>query len=102
MAYSIFLKDEEELENRIKSKDKNLSIEIVKIILDNLTTKKRFINILEIHLEDSGLVLDITADRKDFISTLQKNLDTLVFHEEYEICSRVKEAIEYLSNPPKD
>lgn len=97
MAYSIFLKDEEELENRIKSKDKNISIEIVKVILDNLDTKKRFINILEIHLENSGLIVDITADRKNFAYTLEKNLDTLIFHEEYEICSQIKNAIEYLS-----
>jgi len=97
MAYSIFLKDEEELESRIKSKDKNISVEIVKIILDNLDTKKRFINILEIHLENSGLIIDITADRENFVYTLEKNLDTLVFHEEYEICSQVKNAIEYLS-----
>ena len=97
MAYSIFIKDEEELENRIKSKDKNLSIEIVKVILDNLDTEKRFINILEIHLENSGLIIDITADRKNFAYTLEKNLDTLIFHEEYEICSQVKNALEYLS-----
>tara|TARA_R110001599_G_scaffold185127_1_gene379343 strand:+ start:590 stop:883 length:294 start_codon:yes stop_codon:yes gene_type:complete len=97
MAYSIFLKDEEELESRIKSKDKNISIEIVKVILDNLDTEKRFINILEIHLENSGLIIDITADRKNFAYTLEKNLDTLIFHEEYEICSQVKNALEYLS-----
>ena len=101
MAYSIFIKDEEELENRIKSKDKNLSIEIVKVILDNLDTKKRFINVLEIHLESSGLVVDITADRENFISTLQKNIDTLIFHEEYEICSQVKNAIDYLKQSAK-
>ena len=41
-------------------------------------------------------VLD-KADRKNFAYTLEKNLDTLIFHEEYEICSQVKNAIEYLS-----
>ena len=36
MAYPIFIKDEEELIKRIKSKDKSISMEIVKVILDNL------------------------------------------------------------------
>tara|TARA_R110001592_G_scaffold26674_10_gene99607 strand:+ start:2717 stop:3025 length:309 start_codon:yes stop_codon:yes gene_type:complete len=102
MTYSIKVKDEDEFENIINSKDKRLSTEIVSIILNNLDTKKRFINVLEIHLESSGIVLNITADRENFIPTLKKNIDTLIFHEEYEICARVKEAIEYLSNPPKD
>tara|TARA_R110000822_G_scaffold39233_4_gene107959 strand:+ start:5712 stop:6029 length:318 start_codon:yes stop_codon:yes gene_type:complete len=102
MAYSIFIKDIEDLENRIKSKDKKLSIEIANSILDNLDTKKRFINILEIHLENSGMVVDITADRKNFIHTLQKNLNTLIFHEEYEMCAKVKTAIEYLKQHAED
>ena len=102
MTYSIKVKDEDEFENIINSKDKRLSTEIVSIILNNLDTKKRFINVLEIHLESSGIVLNITADRESFIPTLKKNIDTLIFHVEYEICARVKEAIEYLSNPPKD
>lgn len=97
MAYSITIKNEDEFTNLVKSKDKKLSMEVVQTILDNLDTKKRFINILEIHLENSGVTLDITADREHFTDTLLKNLDTLIFHEEYEMCSKIKEAIKYLS-----
>ena len=75
----------------------NFLIEIVKIILDNLSTKKRFIPVLEIYLERSDVIVDLTVDRKDFIDTLEKNLKTLVTWEEYEWCSKIKKAIDKLN-----
>lgn len=102
MAYLLKIKDAEELEQKIESKDKELSLEIVRVILDNLKTTKRFINILEIHIESSGTVIDLTADRNNFIPTLEKNLNVLVFHEEYEICAQIKDALIYLNHHEKD
>jgi hypothetical protein len=97
MAYSIVCKDEDDFQKLIESKDKNLSIEIVKIILNNLSTKKRFIPVLEVYLETSDVIVDLTVDRKDFIDTLEKNLKTLLSWEEYEWCSKIKKGIDKLN-----
>ncbi len=95
----IVVKNEEEFEQRLKGGDKDISIKVVKTILNNLDTEKRFIHVLEIHLEETGLVVDITADRNDFYSTLEKNMDTLIHHEEYELCAQIQEALKKLPPP---
>mgnify|MGYP003139531252 FL=1 len=97
MAYSIVCKDEDDFQKLIESKDKKLSIEIVKIVLKNLNTKKRFIPVLEIYLETSDIIVDLTVDRKDFVDTLEKNLKTLITWEEYEWCSKIKKGIDKLN-----
>ena len=96
MAISIRVKDEEEFEERIKNKDLMLAKEIVNVILKNLNSKKRFHHIFEIYIENRDTILDLTIDKNDFITTLEKNLKTLIFHEEYEICSDIKKAIDKL------
>jgi hypothetical protein len=97
MAYSIACKDEDDFQKLIESKDKKLAIEIVKIVLENLNTKKRFIPVLEIYLETSDIIVDLTVDRKDFVDTLEKNLKTLITWEEYEWCSKIKKGIDKLN-----
>ncbi len=95
----IRVKNEEEFEQRLKAKDRDISVKVVETVLNNLDTKKRFIHILEIHLEETGLIVDITADRNDFYATLEKNMSTLLFHEEYELCAQVREALKQLPSP---
>jgi len=97
MAYSITVKDEDDFQKLIESKDKKLAIEIVKIVLKNLNTKKRFIPVLEIYLETTDVMVDLTVDRNDFVDTLEKNLKTLITWEEYEWCSKIKSGIDKLN-----
>jgi hypothetical protein len=97
MAYSITVKDEDDFQKLIESKDKTLAIEIVKIVLKNLNTKKRFIPVLEIYLETTDVMVDLTVDRNDFVDTLEKNLKTLLDWEEYEWCSKIKKGIDKLN-----
>jgi len=96
MARSIVVNSTEEFEQRIKNKDLSISKGIVEGILQNLTTKRKNIHVLEIHLLEEDTIVDITVNRDDFITTLETNLETHVYHEDYEACAGIKKAIEFL------
>lgn len=96
MAYKIEVETYQEFEDLIYNKDLNISKAIVDKILNNLKTKKRFIPVLEINISDENKIMDLTVDREDFIDTLEKNLEIHIFHEEYEKCVAIKNAIDSL------
>lgn len=98
MAYSVTVKTQEEFENLIFSKDLKISESIVDSILKNLNTTKRHIHVLEIIIEETDKIMDLTVDRKDFINTLEKNLEIHVYHEKYEKCVEIQKAILNLKN----
>jgi hypothetical protein len=96
MAATIKVKNAEEFEQMIKDKNLDISKGIVDGILKNLVGKKKNVHVLEIYLKDEGSIVDITCHRNDFIETLEQNLETFIYHEEYEACSGIKKAIDYL------
>ncbi len=96
MAATIRVKDSEEFEKMIQNKDLKISKAIVKGILENLVGKRKNIHVLEIILSKEDSIVDITVHREDFIETLEENLKTFIYHEEYEACSGIKKAIDYL------
>jgi excinuclease UvrABC helicase subunit UvrB len=98
MAHSINVKTYDDFEQLIYNKDLGISKAIISKILSNLNTKKRFTHVLEIMIEDEDKIMDLTVDRKDFIDTLEKNLEIQIYHEEYEICAEIQKAIEKLKN----
>ncbi len=98
MAHSVNVKTYDDFENLIYAKDLDISKAIVNKILSNLNTKKRFTHVLEVMIEDEDKIIDLTVDKRDFIDTLEKNLEIHVYHEEYEICTEIKNAIKKLKN----
>jgi len=92
------VKTREEFEELIYGKDLNISKSIVDSILKNLNTTKRHVHVLEIIIENEDKVIDLTVDRKDFIDTLEKNLEIHVYHEEYERCVEIQNTIQQLQN----
>ena len=98
MVYSVNVKTREEFEELIYGKDLNISKSIVDSILKNLNTTKRHVHVLEIIIENEDKVIDLTVDRKDFIDTLEKNLEIHVYHEEYERCVEIQNTIQQLQN----
>ena len=76
MVKKIVVKTQEEFEDMLQKKDIKISKAIVETALANLTSKKRFIPILEIHVQDEGNIFDITL-ATSFPSSFSKfNLDT--------------------------
>ena len=96
MVYKIAVENIEEFEQLISAKHLKISQEIIKKILSNLKTEKRFINVLEIYVEDQDQVMDLTVDRENFIETLELNLKIHEHHEDYEGCSKIQKALKKL------
>jgi len=87
----------EDFEQMVNDKDLTISKSIVSGILQNLVGKKKNIHVLEIYIKDEDSIVDITCRREDFIETLEENLKTFIHHEEYEACSGIQKAINYLN-----
>jgi cytidylate kinase len=96
MVKRIKVKNQEEFEEMLQEQDLKISKAIIEIALKNLKGTKRFIPILEIHVEDDDSIFDITLDRQNMISTLQQNLEIHERNEDYEGCARIAKAIQEL------
>ena len=100
MALEISVYDEEEFEKLIE-KDFRISDEIVSTVLKNLEGKKRHFHIFSILVESSHIEYEITVDREDFQTVLEKHLPIMEYHEKYEICAEMVKALNKLKSPPK-
>ena len=93
MVKRIKVKTQEEFEEMLQEQDLKISRAIIDIALKNLNAKKRFIPVLEIHIEEDDNIFDITLDRNDMLSTLEQNLEIHERNEDYEGCARIANAI---------
>ena len=96
MVKRIKVKSVEEFEEMLQEQDLKISKAIVEVALKNLKSKKRFIPVMEIHVEEDESIFDITLDRQDMISTLQQNLEIHERNEDYEGCARIANALKEL------
>ena len=98
MVKRIKVKTQEEFEEMLQEQDIKISRAIVEVALKNLKGKKRFIPVLEVHIEEDETIFDITLDRRDMVSTLQQNLEIHEKNEDYEGCARIAAAIKELKS----
>lgn len=96
MVKRIKVKSVEEFEEMLQEQDLKISKAIVEVALKNLKNKKRFIPVMEIHVEEDESIFDITLDRQNLVSTLQQNLEIHERNEDYEGCARIAKAIQEL------
>jgi len=96
MIKRIKVKSIEEFEEMLQEQDLKISKAIVEVALKNLKGTKRFIPVMEIHVEEDESIFDITLDRQDMFSTLQQNLEIHERNEDYEGCARIAKAIQEL------
>jgi hypothetical protein len=89
---------EDELNNIFTDGKKELNDLIVDIALDNLHTKINDIPVLSIYTKDTDMFYDIMIERPDMVETLEQNLTTMEEYEDYERCSKIVKAIDYLKN----
>lgn len=98
MAESITIKSREDLNELLAGRDIKISKAVVKGVLDNLNSKKRFVHVLEIYLVEEDYVLDLTVEREDFIDTLEKNMEIHEENELYEECAKILKALNSLKS----
>ena len=96
MAKRIKVKSVEEFEDMLQEQDLKISKAIIEVALKNLKGDKRFIPVLEVHVEEDESIFDITLDRQNMLSTLQQNLEIHERNEDYEGCARISKAIQEL------
>ena len=101
MAEEITVKNNEEFEEIIANHDIRVARALVETILENLKGRKRHIHALSVMVLNEATIYDITIDRKEFISTLEKNLPIYEKNELYEKCQEIVEAIKYLNKREK-
>jgi len=97
MVKRIKVQSHEAFEEMLQDQDLKISKAIVEVALKNLKGKKRFIPIMEVHIEEEDTIYDITLDRQNMISTLQQNLEIHERNEDYEGCARIANAIKELN-----
>jgi DNA-directed RNA polymerase len=96
MVKRIKVKNVEEFEDMLQEQDLKISKAIIEVALKNLKGDKRFIPVLEVHVEEDESIFDITLDRQNMLSTLQQNLEIHERNEDYEGCARIAKAIQEL------
>ena len=87
---------EDEIQDIFTYGRKELNDLIVDTALDNLYTDINDIPVLSIHTKDTDTFYDIMIERPDMIETLEQNLASMEEYEDYERCSKIIKAIDYL------
>jgi uncharacterized membrane protein YgaE (UPF0421/DUF939 family) len=101
MAEEITVKNNDEFEEIIANQDIRVARALVETILENLKGRKRHIHALSVMVLNEATIYDITIDRKEFITTLEKNLPIYEKNELYEKCAKIVEAIKYIKKREK-
>jgi hypothetical protein len=84
--------------NMAKTKDFMLAKGIVEKVLSNLDTKKKSIPVFEVEVEEEGAIYTLSMETDEFIDILNINLVHYEREEEYEDCTKIIEAINYLKS----
>ena len=63
-----------------------------------LVKERNFVPILSIKVLEEQTIYDITVKRDDMLESLEKNLEIHVENEDYESCSKILNAINYLKD----
>jgi hypothetical protein len=104
MAIEFTLNNSEEFQEMVERRDFSIAKAVVETLLNNLNTRKQHIHVITVICLEENAEYDITLERKYFADTLQENLKYYVENEQYEDCTRIVEAINYLKekqNTPK-
>lgn len=88
----------EEFDILNNNKDLRIVNPIIEGILDNLNTKKRWVHVLDVYIEEEGDTGHITVDRLQFKEVLEENLETYVNYEMYDKCIKIRDTIKELEN----
>jgi|TARA_R110000782_G_scaffold83564_2_gene163628 hypothetical protein len=94
----ITVKTQEDFEDLVKDNNFEISSAITKSILKNLKGKRKNIPILSIKVLEEQTIYDITVQRGDMLESLEKNLEIHATNEDYESCSEILSAINYLKS----
>lgn len=94
----ITVKDSEELTELMNEGSYEISKSLVEHILLNLNTKKKRIHVISIFCEEDQESYDLTLERSNFLSTLEKSLKAFERAEDFEGCIEIQKTINQLKS----
>lgn len=94
----ITVKNSEELTELMNEGSYEIAKSLVNHILLNLNTKKKRVHVISIFCEEDQSNYDLTLERSNFVSTLEKNLITFEQAEDFEGCIDIQNAIKQLKS----
>jgi DUF438 domain-containing protein len=96
MVKEITVRNNEELIEVMENGSYEISKSIVENIIKHLNSKKKRVHVVSIFCEEDQAVYDLTLERSNFLSTLEKNLTTFEQAEDFEGCIGIQNAINQL------
>ena len=98
MPKTFYIQSYDDWEIFLEQHDLELATLIVETAFKNLDSKKRYIHIADVDVEEEETILEITLDTDEMVHTLETNLVILEHYEEYELCIKVRNAINKLKS----
>lgn len=87
----------EELADAIENKDPQVVVAMVEAALEHMETDEERIYFLFATVKKDEVVFEFSMGKDDLEAVLESNLPNLEQEEEFELCIRVKEALNILS-----
>ena len=87
----------EELADAIENKDPQVVIAMVEAALEHMETDEERIYFLFATVKKDEVIFEFSMGKEDLEAVLESNLPNLEKQEEFELCIKVKEALDILS-----
>ena len=88
----------EELADAIENKDPQVVIAMVETALEHMTSKEEKIYFLYATVKKDEVVFEFSMGKEDLEAVFESNLPNLERQEEFELCIKVKEALDKLKS----
>ena len=92
----IVLKEDENLEDIMMHNKRGITIHLAKFLVWALENNMDSFSFAQVIVEGEEHEFFLGCKREDYLEALRKQLKNLIEYEEYELCSKVREWIDYL------
>jgi hypothetical protein len=102
-THVLSFKNKEEFFQRIKDRDRDLIVKMVKTILFAIKHKRPKVDVFDVvftevkHSQDLKELI-FTKHKEDYVPTLKATMKDLIRFEEYELCAEIKQILEKKKN----
>ena len=87
----------EDFQCLVDKKDFRIAQALVESIIRNIKTRRKHIHVLSVKCLEENSTFDITLEKQHFSDTLKDNLKYFEENEMFEDCTKISNAIKYLS-----
>jgi len=92
-CHTLFLTSQSEFFNKLKSRESDLVIKMVKCVLNAIKRKRDKVDIFDITFKDTSELV-FSLEKNQYHDLLKNCLNDLITIEEYEICAEIKKQLD--------